>query len=115
MDATNQPNKSQQRVLDYIVETFGGTPSEVKMIGRKLWFHLENPKRHWVLGDTVFGTIGPRGGFDLKLPMLGTTVRITDMLGVSVYLKPLDECPACVASAALAENAKSELQKMDAY
>ena len=77
---------SQQRVVSQIVAAFGGT-YEVKMMGRKVWLSGKNYEdRNWITGDSYFGTIGPKGAFEITLQGYGKGTKITDEIGIKVYL-----------------------------
>jgi hypothetical protein len=78
--------KSQQGVLDQIIEAFGGTP-EISMIGRSVFLKLVNRERNWMLGDSLFGSIGVNGKFKITLQRLGGDAIITDRIGINVYLR----------------------------
>ncbi len=91
----------QQKTIDKILATFGGEIEKLEMIGRKVWITIENKNRNWIFGDMVYGTISVNGHFSLTLSGMGNPPKITDWIGVSVYLrnepvhqkkeKPIDE------------------------
>lgn len=83
---TGKPTPSQDRILAQVVQLFGGTP-EIRMIGRTLWFSLVNRERNWLLGDSLFGTIEPKGKFKITLQRIGGDKVLTDQIGLKVYLE----------------------------
>jgi hypothetical protein len=83
---TGKPTPSQQRVIDLVTKTFGGE-LKTEIIGRKVWFSTHNPARHWISGDSLYGTIHPGGRFEITLQRIGGDVKITDTIGISVYLR----------------------------
>ncbi len=83
---TGKPNATQQRRLDHIIALFGGT-LEIKMIGRKVWFSLENRERNYLYGNLIYGTIGPAGAFKITMPQLLSESKIlTDTISLNVWL-----------------------------
>ncbi len=80
------PNATQGRVIARLVE-LGWNVTKQEMIGRKVWVAAEHPTKNWLLGNTLFGTIGPAGAFKLTLQTVGKNPVITDDIGVNVYLK----------------------------
>jgi hypothetical protein len=84
---SGKPSKSQERILKQIVDAFGGTP-ETEMIGRKMFVKLVNRERNWILGDSLFGTIGVGGKFRIELQRAFVpNAIITDQIGIDVYLR----------------------------
>jgi hypothetical protein len=82
----SRPNARQQRIIDRIVEVFGGEP-EVTMHGRKAWLSLRNyDGRKWHEGQSLFGTIGPRGAIRITLQRLFGDVRIRDAWDIRNHL-----------------------------
>jgi hypothetical protein len=83
---TGQITPSQKKVIDRVTSAFGGT-YEIKMIGRKVWLSGKNYEdRNFITGDFYFGTIGPGGAFEITLQTIGNGVKITDDIGIKVYL-----------------------------
>lgn len=66
---TEKITPSQQRVLDKLAAL--GWKLETKFIGRKLWIEGKCETCFW-FGESMFGTIGPRGDFKLtrQIPCL---------------------------------------------
>jgi hypothetical protein len=84
---SGKPSKSQERILKQIIDAFGGTP-ETEMIGRSMFLKLVNRERNWILGDSLFGTIGVGGKFKIELQRaLVPNAIITDKIGIDVYLR----------------------------
>lgn len=85
---TGQPTSSQLRVLLQVKKAFGVEAcKEISMVGRKVWFTMVNRDRSMFLGDSLFGTIGVGGAFEITLQRIGGDVKITDDIGIKVYLK----------------------------
>lgn len=85
--ATGKPTTSQQRILDQVMDVFGGTIEKQEMIGRKLFFTATNPAKSMWTGNSLFGTIGVGGSFKITLQRIGGDAKITDNIGISVYLR----------------------------
>jgi hypothetical protein len=84
--ATGKITPSQQKVINRITSAFGGT-YEIKMIGRKVWLSGKNYEdRNWITGDSYYGTIGPGGAIEITLQRCGEGPKITDNIGIEVYL-----------------------------
>lgn len=82
---SGKPTASQARMIERL-KRFGGE-QEVKFIGRKVWISGKNyDGRNMYMGQSYFGTIGPKGAIKLKLQRIFKDVDITDMIGVQVYL-----------------------------
>jgi hypothetical protein len=82
---SGKPNARQARLLAKILERFGGE-QESHMVGRKVWVSGKNYARGCLNGESYFGTIGSNGKLDLTFQAFGRDVKITDMIGVDVYL-----------------------------
>ena len=82
---TQKITPSQQEVLNRLTRM--GWVLETKFIGRNLWI-TGKAETHWLHGDTMFGTIGPRGNFKLErqVPLIPAK-KVTDSIGLSVYFK----------------------------
>lgn len=82
---TEKITPSQQRVIDKLTEM--GWKLEVTFIGRKVWISGK-AETNWLFGDTMFGTIGPRGNFEFErqTPFIPAK-KITDSIGLSVYFE----------------------------
>jgi hypothetical protein len=77
---------SQQQVIDQIVG-LGWILEKQEFIGRGAWVVFKHPTRHWMLGDSVYGSIGVRGGFKLDFPQFNSKTKVlTDDIGLRVYL-----------------------------
>jgi hypothetical protein len=87
--STGKETPSQKRVIARVLEVFGGEIEKREMIGRKVFFSVNNPERNMFLGDSLFGTIGPGGKFEITLQRFGGDAKITDDIGISVYLRRL--------------------------
>jgi hypothetical protein len=86
---TGKATPSQEKALNRIMTAFGGEIERREMIGRKLWFSAKNPQKSMFLGDSLFGTIGVSGKFEVTLQRIGGDAKITDEIGVKVYLKTI--------------------------
>lgn len=82
-----KPTPSQEKVIARIMTAFGGEIEKREMIGRKVWFTAKNSERHWISGDSIYGTVGVNGKFEVTLLRLGGDAKITDDIGISVYLR----------------------------
>lgn len=80
---------SQERVLVRL-RSFGWA-IETKMIGRSVWVTGSKDRgsvgMNLIAGDSIYGKIGPRGSFEIKLQRLGADKVLTDDIGLEVYLK----------------------------
>ena len=85
MPKRDKPNEEQTRMAAKILESFGGE-QESHMIGRNLWISGKNYARGCINGESYFGTIGPRGKLDITFQQFRSDVKITDDIGVEVYL-----------------------------
>jgi hypothetical protein len=86
--ATGKPNATQQRVINRITSLFGGIPeiTPVSPTSRRVWISLKNYDRPMLVGDSLFGTIGPNGAFKITLQRLFGDKVLTDDIGLDVYL-----------------------------
>lgn len=83
---TGKITPSQRKVIDRITSAFGGT-HEATLMGRKVWLSGKNYEdRNFITGDSYYGTIGPGGAFEITLQTIGNGVKITDDIGIKVYL-----------------------------
>lgn len=78
---------SQKKVVDRVTR-MGWVVTESKLIGRKLFVVFEHPTRNWMLGNSTFGTIGPKGSFSFDWsPVMGTKKKLTDDIDLDVYMR----------------------------
>lgn len=81
---------SQERMIEK-VKSFGWNLDSQKFIGRGAWVtfkrDLGNDSSNLVYGDCVYGLIGVRGQCELTLCRFGGDAKITDDIGMSVYLR----------------------------
>lgn len=84
---TGKPTKSQQRVLDKLVE-LGWTITKQELVGRKVWVEAKaaDPNRSWFYGDSTYGTIGATGKFSLACTAVGSNKKCVDFIDLKVYL-----------------------------
>ena len=83
--ATGKLTPKQRSVIERIKTLFGGTLQH-EFIGRKV-FITANNNRNWIAGNMLSGVIGPAGKLELTLYRLGGDKKITDRIGIEVYLK----------------------------
>lgn len=83
---TGRKTYSQIRALARIGDAFGGEITKQKMIGRDLWVEMKNPARGMILGDSLFGTIGPGGKLKITLQRLFGDAVIQSDIDIKVYL-----------------------------
>jgi len=84
--ATGKPTPSQQKVIDRIVG-MGWVIEKQEMIGRKVWVTAVHPGRSMWFGDSLFGTLGVGGAFELTLQKIGGDVKLKDEIDLNVYLR----------------------------
>ena len=84
---TGKETPSQKKVLGRVLAAFGGAIEKREMIGRKVFFSMVNRDRSMWVGDSLFGVIGPGGKFEITLQRIGSDAKITDDIGIKVYLK----------------------------
>jgi hypothetical protein len=81
---TAGPTKSQLQILNKL-KSFGGQ-LEYEMIGRKVFVSCKNyDGRKWFDGQSLYGTIFPKGKFDLTLQRFLKDVKLTDDIDLKVY------------------------------
>ena len=88
------PNQRQQWTIEQLAEAFGGS-CEVRMIGRDAWVTLKNYEgRNFYLGQSAYGTIGPRGAFSITLQRPFGDKVCRDGFDIRNYLTTTTKAPA---------------------
>lgn len=84
--ASGRLTPSQRSVIKMLRKAFGGVASW-KLVGRKAFVKLYNPRRKWYDGTSAHGTVGPLGAYEIHHWPLGMSERlVTNAVEVSVYL-----------------------------
>ena len=86
VQATGKLTRQQAALVERIKTLFGGTLQH-EFIGRKVFITANNDSRNWYTGQMLSGAIGPAGKMELTLYRLGGDVKITNRIGLEVYLK----------------------------
>jgi len=82
---SGNPTPSQEHVLARLREL--DWEVKVKMIGRKVWVSAKHPTISWLLGNALFGTIGPAGALKITLQRVGGDIVLRDIYDVNAYLR----------------------------
>lgn len=86
--SSGEMTPSQQAVVRALEAK--GWKVETRMIGRNVFVKGDkdrgSPALNLFSGDKLYGKIGVRGSFELTLMRFGPDVKITDDIGISVYL-----------------------------
>lgn len=87
---SDKATPSQAAIVSRL-ESMGWTV-ETSFIGRNLWVSATRDigtNGLW-FGDRVFGSVGPRGAFELKMYRVGSgEIVMTDDIGLSVYCQKM--------------------------
>ena len=60
---------------------------EHRFIGRRLWLSARHPGKNWILGSSLFGTVGVAGSVEIHLQRIGGDRILRDEIDLEVYLK----------------------------
>lgn len=76
-----KPTATQERILERMLKNERLAAPELtrrEMVGRKVFFVIEERGRPWLAAATIMGTIGPRGKLKAEYSTVGYKKAITD-------------------------------------